>query len=95
MVGIYEGCMSGFLGDVDMQGKKSSRDIYLWDYSMELQDRKPLFLTTPFEVYEKSKEDKMNFIKGMSDEEKRILLDSDARKRLNNDSLYMHEINIG
>ncbi len=94
MIQIYERYMPGYSDKVTVQGKKSTRDVYLWDYSMELKERKPLFLTTPFEVYEKSNEDKMKYIKSMSEEEKKILLDSDERKRLRSDSMYSHEINI-
>lgn len=42
MIQIYERYISGYSEDFEAQGENSPHDIYLWDYTMDLKDRKPL-----------------------------------------------------
>ncbi|MDE7179107.1 MAG: DUF5104 domain-containing protein [Lachnospiraceae bacterium] len=52
MIQIFERYISGYSEDFEAQGENSPHDIYLWDYTMDLKDRKPLLQSTPFEEYE-------------------------------------------
>ena len=52
MIQIFERYISGYSEDFEAQGENSPHDIYLWDYTMDLKDRKPLLQSTPFEGYE-------------------------------------------
>lgn len=42
MIQIYERNIPGYSEDFMVQGEDSPHDIYLWDYTMDLKDRKPL-----------------------------------------------------
>lgn len=42
MIQIYENTMLGYSGDFEVQGEDSPHDIYLWDYTMDLKEQKPL-----------------------------------------------------
>ena len=66
---IFENHTPGYDRSVSIQGEKSPLDIYLWDYTMDLADRKPLNKNTPFFVYEKSEEEKWQYLNTMDEEE--------------------------
>ncbi len=42
MIQIYERYIPGYSEDFEVQDEDSPHDIYLWDYTMDLKDRKPL-----------------------------------------------------
>lgn len=52
MIQIFERYANGYSQDFTAQGENSPHDIYLWDYTMDLKERKPLQEASPFGVYE-------------------------------------------
>ncbi|MDE5802275.1 MAG: hypothetical protein K2I22_05075, partial [Lachnospiraceae bacterium] len=83
----------GYSEDFKVQGEDSPHDIYLWDYTMDLQDRKPLLQTTPFGVYEKTGEEKYAYLDTMTSEEVSMIVPSDNVEMYYNKKLYSHQIN--
>lgn len=90
---IYERYKTGYDSSVSIQGENSMSDIYLWDYTMDLADRKPLNKNTPFFVYEKSEEEKWEYLKTMDTEEVNIIIRSDDRQKYYDGKLYSYQIN--
>ena len=93
MIQIYERYITGYSEDFKAQGEDSPHDIYLWDYTMDLQDRKPLLQTTPFGVYEKTDEEKYAYLDTMTSEEVSMIVPNDNVERYYNKKLYSHQIN--
>ena len=91
---IYERYRSGYDSSVCIQGENSLSDIYLWDYTMDLADRKPLNKDTPFFVYEKSEEEKWEYLKTMDTEEVNVIIRSDDRQQYYDGELYSYQINL-
>ena len=90
---IYERYTAGYDRSVCKQGEKSSHDVYLWDYTMDLEDRKPLNKNTPFFVYEKSEEEKQEYLYTMDSQEVRTVIRSDDRQRYYLKELYSYQVN--
>ncbi|MBD5537454.1 MAG: DUF5104 domain-containing protein [Lachnospiraceae bacterium] len=93
MIQIYERYITGYSEDFKAQGEDSPHDIYLWDYTMDLQDRKPLLQTTPFGVHEKTDEEKYAYLDTMTSEEVSMIVPSDNVEMYYNKKLYSHQIN--
>lgn len=90
---IYEDHTPGYDRSVSIQGESSPLDIYLWDYTMDLADRKPLNRNTPFFVYEKSEEEKWQYINTMDEEEvSKVILDKEDRNRYYDKDLFFYEV---
>lgn len=91
---IFENHTPGYDRSVSIQGEKSPLDIYLWDYTMDLADRKPLNKNTPFFVYEKSEEEKWQYLNTMDEEEvSQVILDKEDRERYYEEDLFSYEVN--
>ena len=93
MIQIYERYISGYSEDFRAQGEDSPHDIYLWDYTMDLKDRKPLLQATPFGVYEKTDEEKYAYLDTMTSEEVSMIVQSDNVDAYYDKKLYSHQIN--
>lgn len=93
MIQIYESAIMGYSGDFEVQGEDSPHDIYLWDYTMDLKEQKPLLQTTPFGVCEKTDEEKYAYLDTMTSEEVSLIVKSDDVEAYYNKELYLHQIN--
>ena len=93
MIQIYERYAPGYSHDFKVQGEGSPHDIYLWEYTMDLKDRKPLHQATPFGVHEKTDEEKCAYLDTMTSEEVSIIVPSDKLKAYYNRNLYSNQIN--
>lgn len=60
MIQIYENYTPGYSDGFKVRGESSPQDIYLWDYTMDLQDRKPLHQYTPFMCTKRQKKKNRN-----------------------------------
>ncbi len=93
MIQIYERYITGYSEDFQAQGENSPHDIYLWDYTMDLKDRKPLLQATPFGVHEKTEEEKYAYLDTMTSEEVSMIVPSDHVEAYYNKKLYSHQVN--
>lgn len=93
MIQIYEKYIPGYNEDFSVQGEDSPHDIYLWDYTMDINDWSPLHQTTPFGVYEKTDEEKYEYLDTMTPEEVNLIVQSDDEEAYYNKKLYSYQIN--
>lgn len=93
MVQIFERYAAGYDDGFEAQGEDSPQDIYLWDYTMDLSERKPIMQMTPFGVYEKTDEEKYEYIDTMTPEEVSIIVRSDNVDAYYSKKLYSYQIN--
>lgn len=93
MIQIFERYAQGYSGNFMVQGEDSPNDIYLWDYTMDLPKQKPLLQITPFGVYEKTDEEKYEYLDTMTSEEVSIIVRSDDVEAYYDKSLYSYQIN--
>ncbi len=93
MIQIYERYITGYSEDFQAQGENSPHDIYLWDYTMDLKDRKPLLQATPFGVHEKTEEEKYAYLDTMTSEEVSMIVSSYHVEAHYNKNLYSHQVN--
>lgn len=77
MIQIYERYVVGYSEDFMVQGEDSPQDIYLWDYTRDIKERKPLHRNSPFGVYEKTDEEKYAYLDSMTSEELAMIIQSD------------------
>lgn len=85
---IYERYIPGYNRQVSVQGWHSEKDVYLWDYTLELQDRKPLLKLPPFNVYHTSAEEKDKLLYTMTDEEIKLLIKDKDLEAYRNKEMY-------
>lgn len=93
MIQIYERYANGYSADFMAQGEDAPNDIYLWDYTMDIQERKPLHKASPFGVYEKTDEEKYEYLDTMTSEEIGMIIKSGDVKAYTDKKLYSHQIN--
>lgn len=92
MIQLSEKYAVGYDEDFTAQDEDSPPDIYLWDYTMDLKDQKPLHKTSPFSVYEKNKEEKNEYLYTMTPEEINIIIRKDNAEAYYNKTLYSYQI---
>lgn len=92
MIQIFERNAVGYSEDFMAQSEDSPHDIYLWDYTMDIKERKPLYNTSPFGVYEKANEEKYEYLDTMTSEEVDTIVRSDDVEAYFNKKLYSYQI---
>lgn len=92
MIQIFERYANGYSEDFMAQGEDSPHDIYLWDYTMDLAEQKLLHKASPFGVYEKTAEEKYEYLDTMTSEEISMIIGSHDADAYNNKKLYSHQI---
>lgn len=92
MIQIFERHLNGYSEDFTAQSEDSPNDIYLWDYTMDIKERKPLHKSSPFGVYEKTDEEKYKYLDTMTNEEIGMIIESDDADAYFGKKLYSHQI---
>lgn len=93
MIQIFERYSIGYSEDFTAQDEDSPHDIYLWDYTMDIKERKPLHNASPFGVYEKTKDEKYEYLDSMTSDEVDMIIRSDNVEAYLNKKLYSYQIN--
>lgn len=93
MIQIFERYALGYSEEFTAQDEDSPHDIYLWDYTTDIKARKPLHTPSPFGVYEKTDNEKYEYLNTMTSDEAAMIVRSDNMQAYLDKKLYSHQIN--